>query len=164
MPKNLKKIDLANALGVDPSMVTRYAQRGMPMHSVSGALEWKNANIRPRVKLAFNEQAGIFDYDNARAKREHFAALMAEAQARKELGELVEVSAMVRAFSEIGAAIRATLEGFPATLSPRLAGKDEAEIFGIMAVEVERVLGEMNHSAQAMANAANPNRSRGGNE
>ena len=43
MAKGLKKIDLANALGVHASLVSRYTAQGMPTSSVAAALEWKQA-------------------------------------------------------------------------------------------------------------------------
>ena len=69
MTKGLKKVDLAHALGVDPSLITRYTERGMPTISVAAALDWKLKNVRPRVKVANIENPGLFDYDQARAKR-----------------------------------------------------------------------------------------------
>jgi len=41
--------DLAAALGVSDSLVSRYAKRGMPVDSVERAERWYRRNVRPRV-------------------------------------------------------------------------------------------------------------------
>lgn len=43
---------LARALGVDPALVTRYAQRGMPTDSIAAARAWRARNVRPNVSTA----------------------------------------------------------------------------------------------------------------
>ena len=148
MAKGLKKIDLANALGVHASLVSRYTAQGMPTSSVAAA------NVRPRVKAASNEQTGLFDYDQARAKREHFAAMQAEAAARKELGQLCELSEVNAVFAKMGTTIRLTMEGWPAMLAPRLAGLPEAQVLAVLADEVERVLRNMSETARSFSDAA----------
>ena len=153
MTKGLKKVDLAHALGVDPSLITRYTERGMPTISVAAALDWKLKNVRPRVKVANIENPGLFDYDHARAKREHFAALQAEAAARKELGQLIEVEKVEHAFSKLGTAIRLTLEALPTTVGPHLVGLDESQMVATLSYEVEKILYEMSATAAAFANA-----------
>lgn len=40
---------LAAALGIDPAIVTRDKQRGMPLHSIEAAQSWRDANLRVRV-------------------------------------------------------------------------------------------------------------------
>lgn len=40
---------LAAVLGIDPALVTRYKRQGMPVNSVSEALQWRDANVRVRV-------------------------------------------------------------------------------------------------------------------
>lgn len=48
----LRQKDIAAALGVDKSLVSRYVKRGMPLASVDTAMAWKTANIRPRATSA----------------------------------------------------------------------------------------------------------------
>ena len=150
MTKGLKKIDLAHALGVDASLVSRYTERGMPTSSVAAALEWKAQNIRPRVKVSTVEQTGLFDYDQARSKREHFAAMMAETQARKEMGELIEIAEIERMAAQMGTTLRLALEGFPAMLAPQLVGLSESEIFSVMTVNIERLLHGLSRDLHAL--------------
>lgn len=153
MAKGLKKIDLANALGVHASLVSRYTAQGMPTSSVAAAMEWKQANVRPRVKVASNEQTGLFDYDQARAKREHFAAMQAEVAARKEMGQLCEVSEVIKAFARAGSALRTTLEAWPPMLAPRLVGVSESQALSVLAEEVEKVLTSISRAFSNMGDA-----------
>lgn len=37
---------LAAALGIDPALVTRYKRRGMPVHSIEAAQQWRSENLR----------------------------------------------------------------------------------------------------------------------
>lgn len=39
---------LAAALGIDPALVTRYRRRGMPVHSIEAAQQWRDVNLRVR--------------------------------------------------------------------------------------------------------------------
>lgn len=39
---------LAAALGIDPALVTRYRRRGMPVHSIEAAQQWRDVNVRVR--------------------------------------------------------------------------------------------------------------------
>ena len=39
--------DLAVALDIDPSMVTRLKQQGMPTNSIAAAKRWRDANLNP---------------------------------------------------------------------------------------------------------------------
>lgn len=44
------KADIARALGVSDSMVSRYARRGCPTHSIELAREWCDANLVPGLR------------------------------------------------------------------------------------------------------------------
>lgn len=41
---------LAQALGIDPSAVSRLKDRGMPVHSVEAAAAWRRANVAPYLR------------------------------------------------------------------------------------------------------------------
>lgn len=84
-----------------------------------------------------------YDYQSARARREHWAAAREEMVARKEAGELIDVAEHVAAFANMGATIRAALEGWAAMLAPQLAGRDEQAIRTAVADQVEQVLREI---------------------
>lgn len=44
----MKQSELAAALGIDPGLVSRLKRRGMPVHSVEAAQQWRRQNVVPR--------------------------------------------------------------------------------------------------------------------
>ena len=85
----------------------------------------------------------LYDFHNAKAKREHWAAEREHAAFRKDAGELIEHTAHVAAMADIGATVRAKLEAWANTLPPQLAGRDEAAVRATLADQVELLLREM---------------------
>lgn len=91
--------------------------------------------------------AGSYDFQSAKAKREHYAAERERTNYLKEAGELIEAATHRAAFAAAGAALRAHLEGLPATLAPQLVGRDEGAIRAALAEQMEAAL----HALQAAA-------------
>lgn len=110
--------ELAHALGVDPALVTRYKARGMPVDSIAAAAAWRQANVRVRAntrRVATTTAAGANDgtadgqngaggatsgetsYADHRARRERAEADMAELEARRRAGQLIDRAAGERA-------------------------------------------------------------------
>lgn len=87
--------------------------------------------------------ATMYDFQGAKAKREHWAAEREHAQYLKEAGELMERSAVVAAFADAGATLRAGLEAWQVTLPPQLVGLDESAIRTTLADQVERLLHDL---------------------
>lgn len=89
------------------------------------------------------EQPGSRDYQTARARREHFAALAAERDYNLSIAKLLdadEATAMVRA---VVTSLRARLEGLAPTLAAHVAGiRDERQVQSVIAQEVEHALEE----------------------
>ena len=96
----------------------------------------------------------LYDFQNAKAKREHWAAEREHAAYRKEAGELMERGDVVAAFADAGATVRSKLEAWSATLPPQLAGRDEAAIRAVLADQVEQVLRELADKFGRMAGDA----------
>jgi hypothetical protein len=84
-----------------------------------------------------------YDFQSAKAKREHYAAEREHAAYLKEAGELMERGQVIAAFSDAGATIRAALESWANTMPPMLAGQPEASIRTTLTEEVERVLADL---------------------
>lgn len=63
---------------------------------------------------------GHFDYDSARAKREHHEALIAEAKARTLLNQLVDAGKVRAAMSDIGRLVAEHLERLPDRISAQI--------------------------------------------
>lgn len=87
--------------------------------------------------------AALYDFQNAKAKREHWAAEREHAQYLKEAGDLMERSAVVAAFADAGATLRAGLEAWQVTLPPQLVGLEESAIRTTLADQVERLLHDL---------------------
>lgn len=86
---------------------------------------------------------GQYSFQDAKAKREHWAAEREHAAFRKEAGELMERGEVVAAFADAGAALRAKLEAWASVLPPQLIGRDEAAIRATLADQVEQLLHDL---------------------
>lgn len=106
--------ELAQALGVDPALVTRYKGRGMPVDSIEAAAAWRQANVRVRASTRMppaGAEPGVAgaqgaapptesSYADHRARRERAEADMAELEARRRAGQLIDRAAGERAVFE----------------------------------------------------------------
>ena len=79
-------------------------------------------------------------YQEFRAHKEKFSALMEEANYRRTIGELVPVAEARSAAAGAIAILRARLEALPVVLPPELAGKDEAQQRATIAEHIEAAL------------------------
>ena len=95
--------------------------------------------------------APMYDFHNAKAKREHWAAEREHAAFRKEAGELMERGDVVAAFADAGATLRGRLEAWASVLPPQLAGRDEAAIRATIADQVEQLLRDLSEKFNRMA-------------
>lgn len=96
--------------------------------------------------------APMYDFHNAKAKREHWAAEREHAAFRKDAGELIELTAHITAMADVGATVRAKLEAWASTLPPQLAGRDEAAVRATLADQVELLLRALADRMQRHAN------------
>lgn len=101
------------------------------------------------------DQSGVqlYDFQNSKAKREHWAAEREHASFRKEAGELIELTEHIAAMANIGAMVRSKLEAWAGMLPPQLVGRDEAAMRAVLASNVEAVLNEITAQARAAAAA-----------
>lgn len=82
-----------------------------------------------------------FDFQIAKAKREHFAALEAEVSYRARAKELLEASEVRAVLSEVMTVLRTAIEGMAHRLSPALtAAVDEAEVRSMLTAEIRHAL------------------------
>lgn len=109
------------------------------------------ATSEPADEPAPPDDPPMYDFQNAKAKREHWAAEREHAAFRKEAGELIEITAHIAAMADVGATVRAKLEAWGSTLPPLLAGRDEAAIRATLADQVELVLRALADRAQQHA-------------
>ena len=96
--------------------------------------------------------APMYDFHNAKAKREHWAAEREHAAFRKDAGELIEITTHIAAMADVGATVRAKLEAWASTLPPQLAGRDEAAVRATLVDQVELLLRDLADRMQRRAN------------
>lgn len=109
----------------------------------------------PRADGDDADQAGVqlYDFHNAKAKREHWAAEREHAAFRKDAGELIEHTVHIAALADVGATVRSKLETWASTLPPQLVGRDEAAVRATIADQVELLLRELADRMQRHASA-----------
>lgn len=74
----MKRKDLAVALGISPSLVSRFAGRGMPTHDIELARRWRDRHLDPARRKEHRAQLPpSFDALVARAERAGARALAA---------------------------------------------------------------------------------------
>jgi transcriptional regulator with XRE-family HTH domain len=159
----LSQQDLAAALGVDPSWVTRYKAKGLPTHSIEAAKAWRRDNVRPRVNpTAAGDGAGgrvppapppvaggggDGDYWKSRARREEAEAELAELKLSEQRGELVRAADVRAAYAKKAAALREALLQIPARLAAVLAAEtDHSKCHDTLQLELHQVLAQVTES------------------
>lgn len=90
-----------------------------------------------------------FNYQNAKAKREHYAAAREHAAYLREAGELMDRGQVLAAFANAGALLRSRLEGMPSMVAPMLIGREESAIRAVLTDQVEQLLRDIAQTFQA---------------
>lgn len=92
----------------------------------------------------------IYDFENARAKRETHAANIAEMEERKRAGELCETSAVLMTMTTIGSNFRTALERVADKLADRVAAEaDPHACHQIISVEISQALEQLAKDCEA---------------
>lgn len=90
-----------------------------------------------------------YDYLGSKAKKEHFAALEAEASYRAKIKDLLDAGEVRSVLAEVMTVLRTAIEGLPYIAAPILAAtSDEVEIKSFLHTEVECAL---NNASAALA-------------
>ena len=79
----------------------------------------------------------LYDFQGAKAKREHWAAEREHVAFMREAGELIELAVHRAAMADLGAIVRTMLEAWAPMLAPQLAGRDEAGVRTLLAEQVD---------------------------
>lgn len=98
--------------------------------------------VAPGDTVPAADVTGFYDFQNDKAKEQHFVAKKVEVAYRKEAGELSERSIVLSSYADAGTVLRSGLEAMPAQLPPLLLGRDEASIRSTIADYVEQLLAE----------------------
>lgn len=124
---------MAEGLGCDPALVTRYRRRGMPMDSIDAALAWKRRHVRQRISgdgagaaapPAVEEESSD-PYWSSRARREAAEADLAELKLRELRGELLRREVMERVVGEQAARTKEAVLQIKGRISPLLAAESD---------------------------------------
>ncbi|UWR38383.1 hypothetical protein [Sulfitobacter sp. W074] len=90
-----------------------------------------------------------YNYEEAKARDKHFAAVRREAEARRELGMLIPVDIIADTVDRENAAVRSALMSIPSRVSVRLSAIDDAGQIGReLTAEIDGALASL--SPQAM--------------
>lgn len=161
----LKQATIAKELGITEARVSQLKKGGMPVDSLSGAVEWYRTNIDQRLSPKLVPGVAIpsaramvseiiedaYDIQRARAKREHHEANLAELRERQALGELVEVEKVKRAATTLAAMSRSAFEKIPDKLAERLAAEtDPTNCHALLTAEIDLVLADLAAGARDM--------------
>jgi hypothetical protein len=104
--RKLLQVDLAHALGISASLVSRLRKRGMPVHSIEAAKAWRAVNLDPAATWEQAARKG----GAARAQAAH-APPTDRTAALENIGLLAELAA--RDFAAYGGRLRAALAALP---------------------------------------------------
>ena len=111
------------------------AERPAPVNSAV------TSDIAPGADAETSGDGSEMNYQDARAMKERFLALQAQADYQRSVGELVSSSDVRLAALNLGTLLRTSLEGLPDRLSAELAALSEPEAIRARLVEeVEDVL------------------------
>lgn len=139
----------------DPSragVAGRHAvERGYSVDGASLVSDSKEEKQEKSVSMAGGESSGSYQFQDARAKKEHYAALREENAYRKEAGELMEAAEVVGVFADAAAKVAGVLDAVPATVGPMLAGLDQSDVIRILTEQMDVARAEMASALNKMA-------------
>lgn len=151
--KSPNQTELAAALGMTRSSVSKLKGQGMPVDSLEAAQAWREArqNVAARKRLPSARLDDLNDLDDfdafgedrdaARTRRERAEADIAEMNAAKLRRELIRVDAVQAQLATDYATIRDALLQLPPRLAPLLAAEQDAgTVAGLLAAEIHQAL------------------------
>lgn len=147
----LTDAEMARRLDCDPSLVKRYRERGMPMHSAAAARAWKKANVRARVAPPHKrppEDEGAdapeikpSGYMDARTSRERAEAEAAQIRVLEARGRLVDLEKVRAEVARHLSGLRDSLLQIPSRLQSVLAAEtDEVKVHDLLQDELYQAL------------------------
>jgi phage terminase Nu1 subunit (DNA packaging protein) len=157
-----QQAELAKALGVSPAVVSRDKARGMPVHSIDAAKQWRLAHVRARIQArhpdaptvatppaaaaAAASSGGDDDgqYWQSRARREAAEANLAELKLAEQRGQLVRAADVRASYAKRAAGLREALLQIPSRLAAVMAAEtDQAKCHDLLQDELHGVLASL---------------------
>lgn len=141
---------------VAESIALHAATRDLPRQGVADRhAAARSQSVKADIPVTVDSGSGDlnpparYDYQDSKAKKEHFAALEAEASYRAKIRDLLDAGEVRSVLSEVMTVLRTSIEGLPYIAAPILAAtSDEAEIKSFLHTEVECAL---NNASEALA-------------
>ncbi len=161
---NYQKIsqkDLAKALKLHKSVLSRYIKKGMPQQSIEAATAWYKQNIGLRKRNGAAPTAVVIggltnnhdsrdktnhdeDFQTARTRREVAEANLAELKVAEQKGSLLRVEAVRAAWARRLGSTRDALLQIPIRAAPVLAAETDIEqVSLILEGEIRQALAEL---------------------
>lgn len=154
--KSLTRAALAKGLGISPRMVHKLRNRGMPVHSLEAAQEWRRVNLEPKREAP--KVASPMTQETTRLKSAQ--AELAELEAAERRGDLMPVADAQQVASEAIVIVTTQLDGLPGRTAGQLAGMtDPAAIRKFLLDETRRIRAAM---AEAFRKLTPPDGGTGG--
>ena len=145
----IKPAEVARELKADPSQVTRWVKRGMPLTTMAEAVAWHAGAVRPRRRQEAQAEPGTpaappatmaAQLLAARLEREQSDASTAAIRLAELRGEMIRVELAKRMWRNIAARVKEPLKNLPPRMAPLLAPEtDQARIELLLDAEVHRI-------------------------
>lgn len=172
--QRVKQKDIAQALGLHKSVLSRYVRKGMPTHSIEAAKFWYGQNIGVRSRTDAEapdtpqatppvghashifpkqaEPANSEGFQAARTRREVAEANLAEMREAELQGKLIRVDLVRSAWARRVASTRDALLQIPSRLAPVLSPETNMDrTVQILEDELRNALAELTREAEAEA-------------
>ncbi len=136
-------------LQVDPSQITRWVIRGMPLKSAKAVRDWHAANVtptkrKPPAKPPADDDAGTDTPRNWRERKDRALALSEELKLAERRGELVERDVVKTTWAGLVASFRARMLAIPSKVAPQIAVPGKVpQAVEILAAAVHEALAEV---------------------
>jgi transcriptional regulator with XRE-family HTH domain len=142
--KRLTQAELAKALGVNKSSVTRAVRAGRVTPGADGLFDLEEARKewRANTRLHLPREAGGYEY--WRQQKVAYQARIAELDFRRKAGELFEKERVDYALLDVATSFRVAMEALADRLAPIVAPlTDQDEIRRIVKHELERIVADL---------------------